>query len=133
MKNKINWKCVDVTINHGDYPWDIPQLEATLCGQFTPPMFLERGDFTDLTNEIDRLLDNHCEIKRVIFNNPATIIYWKDGTKTVVKCQPGDTWDEEKGFMAAYLKKLLGNDNTFNKLIKRYCIADYLPDYLKEE
>ena len=73
------------------------------------------------------------KINRVIFNNPATIIFWKDGTKTVVKCQSGDTYDEEKGFVMAYLKKLLGNDNTFNKMIKRYCIEQYLPDYLKEE
>ena len=29
------------------------------------------------------------EIKNVIFNEPATIIIWKDGTKTVVKCQEG--------------------------------------------
>lgn len=67
-------------------------------------------------------------VDRVIFNSPATIIFWTDGTKTVVKCQPGDTYDEEKGFMAAYLKKLLGNDNTFNKEIKKYCIAQYVKE-----
>lgn len=60
------------------------------------------------------------EIKKVIFNNPATIILWKDGTKTVVKCQKGDTFDKEKGFVLAYLKKLLGNDNTFNKVIRKW-------------
>lgn len=60
------------------------------------------------------------EIKKVIFNNPATVILWKDGTKTVVKCQEGDTFDKEKGFALAYLKKLLGNDNTFNKVIKKW-------------
>lgn len=27
-------------------------------------------------------------IKKVIFNNPATIVLWNDGTKTVVKAQP---------------------------------------------
>lgn len=33
------------------------------------------------------------QIKNVIFNDPATIVFWKDGTKTVVKCQKdkGDT------------------------------------------
>lgn len=25
-------------------------------------------------------------VERVIFNHPATIIFWKDGSKTVVKC-----------------------------------------------
>lgn len=60
------------------------------------------------------------KIQKVIFNNPATIILWTDGTKTVVKCQPGDIYDKEKGFVMAYLKKLLGNDNTFNKEINKW-------------
>ena len=63
---------------------------------------------------------NHNNIGKVIFNNPATIIMWRDGSKTVVKCQPGDVYDPEKGFVMAYLKKLLGNDNTFNKEIARW-------------
>ena len=32
----------------------------------------------------------HSEIKRVIFNNPATIVFWIDGSKTVVKRALGD-------------------------------------------
>ena len=63
---------------------------------------------------------NQYEVKKVIFNDPATIIYWDDRSKTVVKCQPGDTYDPEKGFVMAYLKKLLGNDNTFNKEIAKW-------------
>ena len=59
-------------------------------------------------------------VKKVIFNNPATIIYWTDGSKTVVKCQNGEPFDAEKGFVMAYLKKLLGNDNTFNKEINKW-------------
>lgn len=65
--------------------------------------------------------NNMPKIKEVIFNNPATIIYWRDGTKSVVKCQPEDTYDKEKGFMAAYMKKICGNDNTFNKIINNWC------------
>lgn len=53
----------------------------------------------------------------VIFNNPATIVYWSDGTKTVVKCQPGDTFSAETGLTTAMLKKYMGNDNTFNRVI----------------
>lgn len=60
------------------------------------------------------------KVKRVIFNNPATIIFWTDNTKTVVQCQPCDTYDKETGFVMAYLKKLLGNDNTFNKEINKW-------------
>lgn len=45
---------------------------------------------------------------RAIFNNPATILFWPDGTKTVSKCVEGDIWDREKGVMAAMLRKYLG-------------------------
>lgn len=60
------------------------------------------------------------KIKKVIFNNPATIIMWTDGTKSVVKCQNGEPFDAEKGFALAYLKKLLGNKNEFNKEINKW-------------
>ena len=47
-------------------------------------------------------------IDRVIFNDPATIILWKDGSKTVVKRSEDDIWDPEKGFCMAVIKKLYG-------------------------
>lgn len=82
---------------------------------------------------------SYLKIKNVIFNNPATIILWSDNTKTVVKCQPGDTYDKEKGFVMAYLKRLLGNDNTFNKEIHKWVKSDEeegiaigIPDFKSE-
>ena len=49
-------------------------------------------------------------IKKIIFNGPATIVMWNDGSKTVVKCQPGEIMDAEKGIFAACAKKLLGTN-----------------------
>jgi hypothetical protein len=65
-------------------------------------------------NPIEITTKTRPTIKQVIFNDPATIILWHDGTKTVVKCCDGDEYDAETGFYAAYLKKLLG-DKQFNK------------------
>lgn len=58
--------------------------------------------------------------KKIIFNGPATIILWDDGTKTVVKCQDGDTFDKEKGIALCFMKKSLGNRSNFNKIFKKY-------------
>ena len=70
-------------------------------------------------NYLKGILYNIPEVKKVIFNDPATIVYWKDCTKTVVKCQNGDYFDPEKGFAMAFLKKCWGNKGNFNdKLIK---------------
>ena len=58
---------------------------------------------------------------RVIFNGPATIAFWPDGTKTIVKCQDGEPFDPEKGIAMAILKKLYGGgkyNNMLNTLIK---------------
>lgn len=59
-------------------------------------------------------------IKKVIFHNPATVIYWKDGTKTVVKCGKKDVWDPEKGLAMAVVKKMMGNKGNYNKLFDKY-------------
>lgn len=58
-------------------------------------------------------------IDRVIFHDPATIVYWEDGTKTVVKCQR-EKFDKEKGLLAAIAKKVYGNKGSFNNIIKRF-------------
>ena len=60
------------------------------------------------------------EIKNVIFNEPATIIIWKDGTKTVVKCQEGEGYDPEKGMAMAISKKALGNKGNYCEVFKKW-------------
>lgn len=59
-------------------------------------------------------------IRKVIFNDPATVVLWSDGTKTVVKCGPEDKFDMEKGLAMAIVKKMAGNDNSFHKVFKQY-------------
>lgn len=68
-------------------------------------------------------------IDRIIFNNPATIVYWDDGTKTVVKTHD-EEFSEEHGLAMAFARKVLetsyGNKNPragFKRLVreaKRY-------------
>lgn len=58
------------------------------------------------------------EIINVIFNDPATIVFWNDGTKTVVKATD-EAFDPEKGLAMAISKKVLGNKgNYFNEFKK---------------
>lgn len=68
------------------------------------------------------------EIKKVIFNDPATIVLWRDGTKTVVKCQDGEIFDKEKGLSMAIAKKALGNKGNYYDVFKKW-----LPEEKKEE
>lgn len=66
------------------------------------------------------------KIDRVIFNAPATIVIWSDGSKTVVKCQPGDEYNKETGLAMCIAKKYLGNKGNFNETFKKY-IEGYDP------
>lgn len=63
-------------------------------------------------------------IRKVIFNDPATVVLWSDGTKTVVKCGPNDIFDKEKGLAMAIVKKMAGNDSRFHKIFKKWCKPD---------
>lgn len=60
------------------------------------------------------------KIKKVIFNEPATIVLWTDGTKTVVNCQDGDTYDKEKGIALCFMKKIMNNKGNYNNIIKEW-------------
>lgn len=68
------------------------------------------------------------EIVKVIFSDPATIVFWADGTKTVVKCQEGDEYSKETGLAMAIAKKVFGNKGNFNEVFKKF-----IPDYVKSE
>ena len=72
----------------------------------------------------DYIIDRKEDIKKVIFNDPATIVYWKDGTKTVVKCQDGDVYDKEKGLAMCITKKFFGNKGNFNKVFNKFIGED---------
>lgn len=58
-------------------------------------------------------------IKNVIFNPPATIVFWSDGTKTVVKAKNED-FDPEKGLAMAISKKMLGNNGSYYNVFKKW-------------
>ena len=59
------------------------------------------------------------EIKNVIFNDPATIVFWSDNTKTVVKCEH-EAFDCEKGLAMAIAKKAMGNKGNYYNKIKKW-------------
>ena len=71
----------------------------------------------EMTRKVSKMVS--FTIKNVIFNDPATIVFWMDGTKTVVKAQEDDIFDPEKGLAMAITKKVYGNQgNYYNKLKK---------------
>lgn len=78
--------------------------------------------------EHEMMMAKHIpEIKDVIFNNPATIVKWADGTKTVVKVQKGEPYDEEKGLAMAFIKKVYDNKGNYNDIFRKWCPKKEIP------
>ena len=95
--------------------------------QFLEAMEIERNErrYMKYKKELNEMLFeerffNYFDIKKVIFNNPATIVIWKDGTKTVVKCN-GEKFDQEKGLAMAISKRALAVGNRYHKVFKKWC------------
>lgn len=87
---------------------------------------------SEVKNDLYKYVENDIEqtknlyyglsltIKDVIFNPPATIILWMDGTKTVVKDQGEVFYDPEKGMAMAVAKKAFGNQGNYYNQFKKY-------------
>lgn len=66
------------------------------------------------------------DIVKVIFNDPATIVFWDDGSKTVVKCSEHDFFDPEYGLLMAMMKKLFnGSLADYRRIVKTWCQPEY--------
>ena len=80
--------------------------------------------YNEVQSEANRLLyvpyKPESKIKNVIFNDPATIVFWSDGTKTVVKCGENDIYDPEKGLAMAVAKKYLGTNKSHSNYMDEF-------------
>lgn len=63
---------------------------------------------------------------KIIFNEPATVVFWKDGSKTVAKAH-NETFDPEKGLAMCYAKKALGGGYEASKRIEQLVKKYYKP------
>lgn len=74
-----------------------------------------------VVNDISSAVEFRTGIKKVIFNGPATIVIWVDGSKTVVKCAEGDGYSKFSGLAIAMCKRMYGTDfkRIFNHFIPK--------------
>lgn len=106
MEN-VNCKCAlgyyqDTDTNHsfdGIYTRQIPEI----------------GSLKETINRIFGI--NTYQPKRILKNGVATIVFWEDGTKTVVKCAPNETPDDYDAFTAALAIKIYGSNSALKKMI----------------
>lgn len=134
--------------NSGRYPWNENVEEAhythtdnptkSMCDELHDDIVCHMQNVYGIANpEVNVIVNGHfidkpivqinletdsgVNIKKVIFNDPATIVLWSDGTKTVVKRCYDEIFDMEKGLAMAIAKKAMGNTTEYHKVFKEHC------------
>lgn len=106
------------SVNWVQTPGDFPYIEVKAP--------VSPYNCMSMSTRYGRSSPSPLSITNVIFNSPATIVFWSDKTKTVVKCDlEHETYDPEKGIAMAISKKMLGNNkyeyyNQFLHWLKKY-------------
>ena len=86
-----------------------------------------RDCLKNINMEDTDMLGKSVEIKKVIYSKPATIVYWMDGDKTVVRCKDGDTYSKEVGLLMCLAKRVWGKNESGSNF------NDYMRKYVSEE
>lgn len=126
------------TYEHSDYDPRKTSIEAiakdVLAGKWGTGVDRKNNleaagyNYNEVQSEVNRMLFRYSnvpkressKIKNVIFKDPATIVFWKDGTKTVVKCGENDIFDPEKGLAMAVAKKYLGTNDSHSNYLDEF-------------
>ena len=128
-----NYKVRCVGYNREEHHFTIGKVYDVVDGKITNDNGFTYCSYDDVIRflsvwyKFEKVTDDSI-ISRVIFNDPATIILWSDGTKTIAKTHGDDAFDPEKGFAVACAKKLLGNGDSFRMEFAKWAPVDEEPN-----
>ena len=100
------------------YEFDV--LGWKLLHQFATDAMTVNVKVRNFSNEQKKCSSVLPEIENVMYNDPATIVFWSDHTKTVAKCSGGDTYNPEMGLMVCIAKKYFGNYEKFRENFEKW-------------
>ena len=109
-------------MRYNDYENDI-RIDYGTYSNIYNRIASDNGSYIKVPSQKQNAMDS---ITNVIFNNPATIVFWSDGTKTVVKCDERDEFDPEKGLAMAICKKHFGG-GFYNDIFKKWIPKEETP------
>lgn len=127
-KNRNTWRCVNC-VGWNKYASDILTNPALAMDIDKEMKMLAKAGLNSLfgVKSVERKTD--MRIKKVYFNDPATVVLWEDGTKTIVKAGKGDIYDPEKGLAMAIAKKALGNQGNYYEVFKKWLPEEEYDEY----
>ena len=88
--------------DYGNWGWRVVNHDSKVPPRTCEAKVLSRG-----RPKFDDILE---DVQQVIFNDPATIVTFSDGSKVCVKACAKDTFNKETGLIYALVKRLYAND-----------------------
>lgn len=68
------------------------------------------------------LIKGYFKPKKILKNGPATIFFWKDGSKTVIKATEGEEMDLYSAFCIAAMKRIFGTNSAIKSCLRHTLI-----------
>lgn len=99
---------------------DVYDPEKGLAMAIVKKAYGNKGNYCNIFSGSPKSSNILPAIKDVIYNSPATIVFWEDGSKTVVKCGKNDVYSSEKGLAMAIVKKAYGNKGNYYKVFSEW-------------
>lgn len=96
---------------------EIADIRKIVEGPCHPHTFSTGGKKAEATNKKDTI--DFVKPERVVFSGPKTILFWPDGTKTMVSLMKGQEADPYTAFCAAITKKMFGSTLKAKKFLEK--------------
>ena len=95
--------------------------DGSFCFPYSDYRYILKRDVNLNANSLQELLkvtNSAPTPTKIIRSGPVTVIFWEDGTKTLVRRAKGAPDDPYLAFCAGLAKKIYGNNSKVKKLIE---------------
>lgn len=120
--NRINMNPNPIQVDVKGYGTAIIEEVSLIPNYFANQMNISLNGYLTQAHTCDSISNDPCRsILKVIANGPATIIFWTDGTKTIVKYRKVGRSKNNRyvAIVWAIAKKLAGSRNQLENYIRR--------------
>lgn len=121
MDNKELLRINSVDIEHVYGRDTYAPIRATISCDMKPSVLEGCKSFRDISEKIKKMFSNSADYipKRILKSGPCTIVFWNDGTKTMVRRAMDEETDSPyDAFTAALAIKIFGSNSAVKRIVK---------------
>lgn len=117
-KNILHINSVDIDHVCGRGPY--APIRATISCYMKPSDLEGCNSLEDVSEKIQKMFSNSADYipKKIIKSGPCTIVFWQDGTKTMVRRAADEVDNDYSAFTAALAIKIFGSNSAVKRTVK---------------